>query len=119
MPNFDRSGPLGAGSMTGCARGLCGRRRGAQVAASAGVPSKPGRFRGRGRGFGYGRDPVDIERNDAAARPWSAADDRTYADPAERRAVLKAERQSLKSRLRDVEETLKAIGRNGADETDA
>ena len=47
MPGFDRSGPMGAGPMTGGARGLCNP-------ANAGTP-RP--FQGRGffgRGFGRG-----------------------------------------------------------------
>jgi len=42
MPGVDRSGPMGAGPMTGGRRGLCGR---------AGVPVEPV----YGRGYGYGR----------------------------------------------------------------
>ncbi len=50
MPGFDRSGPMGAGSMTGGARGYCNSenaRSGRPLAGSAGF--------GRGMGRGYSR----------------------------------------------------------------
>lgn len=49
MPGFDRTGPLGAGPMTGGARGACNPQH-------AGYPRQfPGRgFSGRGFGRGYG-----------------------------------------------------------------
>jgi len=49
MPGGDRTGPLGAGPMTGWGRGFCGPRG----AWSAGTGSPAGR--GRGGGFGWGR----------------------------------------------------------------
>jgi hypothetical protein len=48
MPRLDRTGPVGAGSMTGGGRGLCG-------AGGLARPSAPGGFRmGGARGFGRG-----------------------------------------------------------------
>ena len=47
MPGFDRSGPMGAGPMTGGGRGLCGR--------PAGDPAVYGRGFGHGRGMAYRR----------------------------------------------------------------
>lgn len=52
MPGLDRSGPMGAGPMTGGRRGLCG------AGSSAHVPHAHGGFDygfGSGRGFGPGR----------------------------------------------------------------
>ncbi len=59
MPGLDRSGPMGAGPMTGGRRGLCGSRSGSSV----GLPGQgnfgiSGNFnvgRGPGRGFGMNR----------------------------------------------------------------
>ena len=48
MPGFDRTGPQGAGPMTGGARGLCNPR------ATGYDPQFVGGF-GYGRGFGMGR----------------------------------------------------------------
>ena len=42
MPGFDRTGPMGAGPMTGGARGLCN-------------PATAGTVRAYGGGYGYGR----------------------------------------------------------------
>jgi hypothetical protein len=42
MPGFDRSGPMGAGPMTGGARGLCN-------------PANPGYDSGFARTFGFGK----------------------------------------------------------------
>lgn len=49
MPGFDRSGPMGAGPMTGGRRGLCGR-----PANMADVPAYGGLGYGRGVGFRRG-----------------------------------------------------------------
>jgi len=119
MPNFDRTGPQGAGPMTGGAHGLCGRRRGVQTADPALAPGKPGHHRGNRHGFGRGRSCGDVERENAAPNRLPRIDAAAEVDPAKRRAVLKAERNRLKWQLREVEETLKAIGRDTADNTDA
>ena len=53
MPRLDRSGPMGAGSMTGGRRGICGR-----AGSAANLPAyDSGYGYGRGMGFrrGYGR----------------------------------------------------------------
>lgn len=115
MPNFDRTGPQGAGPMTGGARGFCGRRRDVPVEDPVSEQDTPGRRRRGGKGRGFGRS----NRQDATASSLPMVREVANADPAERRAVLKAERNRLKSRLSEVEETLKAIGRGTADETDA
>ena len=47
MPGFDRTGPMGAGPMTGGARGLCNP-------ATAGAVRAYGGYAG-GYGYGYGR----------------------------------------------------------------
>ena len=64
MPGFDRTGPAGAGPMTGRGLGGCGGARGTATSAvrpypgrSAGARTGIGRGvgRGRGRGAGAGR----------------------------------------------------------------
>jgi hypothetical protein len=119
MPNFDRTGPQGAGPMTGGARGLCGRRRGVPVEDPVSGQGAPGRQRGGGKGRGFGRGFGRSRHQDATASPLPMVPEVANADPTVRRAVLKAERNRLKSRLSEVEETLKAIGRGTADDTDA
>ena len=73
MPGFDRTGPMGAGPMTGGARGRCNPATAATVTAYAGGYGYsrgrglrrgfrggcgPGRGRGRGVGRGYGGYPA-------------------------------------------------------------
>jgi len=60
MPGFDRTGPVGAGPMTGGAGGRCNPATAATVTAYAdcygygrGLGLRRG-FRGRGRGYGRG-----------------------------------------------------------------
>jgi len=48
MPRFDRTGPMGAGPMTGGARGLC------NPATAGAIPAYTGGY-GNGRGLGLGR----------------------------------------------------------------
>jgi hypothetical protein len=63
MPGFDRKGPMGAGSMTGGGRGLCGAGRLSRPSAPSGFRMGGARGFGRGmargrrlgRGLGYGR----------------------------------------------------------------
>lgn len=107
MPNFDRTGPRGAGSMTGRAMGMCGGRRDVQATDPA-VEQAKGRRRRRGWGFGRGHGGNDIAQAAPTAAPVTLEDGE--ADPDERRSVLKAERNRLKSRLREVEDILAGIG---------
>ena len=73
MPGFDRTGPMGAGPMTGGARGRCNPATATTVTAYAGgygygrglglrrgfrVGYDPGRGGGRGYGRGYGGYPA-------------------------------------------------------------
>ena len=73
MPGYDRTGPMGAGPMTGGARGRCTLATAATVTAYVGGYGYgrdlglqrgfrgrygPGRGRGRGYGRGYGSDPA-------------------------------------------------------------
>ncbi len=60
MPGLDRTGPAGAGPMTGGRRGLCARTGTAYVAPAYGTHGRGLAFRrgfGRGRGRGYGFGP--------------------------------------------------------------
>ena len=55
MPGLDRSGPMGAGSMTGGRRGICGRAGAAINQPAYGSGYGYGRGMGFRRGFGRGR----------------------------------------------------------------
>ena len=75
MPGFDRTGPMGAGPMTGGARGYCNPATAGTMPAIAGGYGYgrglglrrgfrgvfgPGRGRGRGFGRGYGWYPPPV-----------------------------------------------------------
>ncbi|MDX9860268.1 MAG: DUF5320 domain-containing protein [Rhodospirillales bacterium] len=118
MPNFDRSGPRGAGPMSGWARGLCARLRGAPAATGGRGAGMGWRRGGGGRGWGFGRGagayvPMESDPGAVSAATMSGA------TPEEQRAALKAERNRLKARLREVEGTLSDIGRNLRNDPDA
>lgn len=120
MPNFDRSGPQGAGPMTGRGLGRCGRGRGNRAGGAGLGQGLAWRRRGgggRGRGFGTGYGRAGGEEAMPSAQPM--VDDTDTMTPTERRTVLKAERNRLKARLGEVEETLKAIGREKAEDDEA
>ncbi len=96
MPGFDRTGPLGAGPMTGGGFGLCGGR--AAVGRGAG-PGLARGFRGgfgggvrhRARGWGYG--PMD----------WGPS------GPMDERSILEAQVAGLRSELEVLQRRLSEL----------
>ena len=100
MPGFDRTGPMGAGSMTGGGRGLCGP-------GGLSRPSAPGGFRmgggrGFGRGMGRGRGPGRrLGYGRGFGSPWGGFF--LGAKPAEELEVLKSEAEHLKNELDAIE----------------
>jgi hypothetical protein len=106
MPGFDRSGPMGAGPMTGGGRGFCNRT------AAAGM-DQPYR---RGRGFGRGlRAGLGGRRGfrDGAGYPADAAAGRV-ADTDEVR-YLRASVEELKSTVGRIEQRLSELNTNTSD----
>ncbi|MBR9986912.1 MAG: DUF5320 domain-containing protein [Desulfosarcina sp.] len=107
MPRLDRSGPMGAGPMTGGRRGTCGRAGGPAdmpvYGGSHGYGRGMGFRRGYGRGRGYGFGPV------YGAVPYPQAYGNRYpvskTDEVEMlRAEAEAMRQSLESVQRRIAE---------------
>jgi len=114
MPGFDRTGPMGAGPMTGGARGRCnpanagnapryygtgyglGLRRGFRGGYG------PGRGYGRGYGWGYGVPAYGVP----AATP---------ADPAAELDALKAQAAQVKSTLDAIENRINALKKTDTD----
>jgi len=98
MPGFDRSGPMGAGSMTGGRRGLCNPANSGYDTRFVGTFSFR-RGMGLGRGFrgGFGRD---IGRG-FGRRGWNqTAYYPAYAqNPEEELNMLKVEANSVKNSL--------------------
>ena len=104
MPGFDRTGPMGAGPMTGGARGLCNPATAGTIPAYAGSYGygrglglrrgfRGGYGPGRGRGRGYGRGYIGYP---AAVGPVFPVDAPDEID------MLKAQADSLNVSLNAV-----------------
>ena len=99
MPGFDRTGPMGAGSMTGGGRGLCGTgdlshpsaHREFRMGGSRGFGRGMRRCRGFGRGLGYGRG-------------FGSPENRFFSNvtPAGELAMLKNDAEHLKKELEAI-----------------
>lgn len=99
MPGFDRSGPMGTGSMTGGRRGLCGGAYGRPNAVGEGYDRGRGvgqrRGYGRGRCFGYaGYGGYPYPHAFGPANPVGRADEM---------AMLRAEANAMKASLESVQ----------------
>ncbi len=94
MPNFDGSGPEGAGAMTGRGLGPCGGIRALGPGYGRGRGYGPGRGmgygRGRGFGSGWGRGPGWLAVGYGAGGEVAAAADMKAALE-ERKTFLRAE----------------------------
>jgi len=98
MPGLDRTGPMGAGSVTGGGRGLCrpdglsrpSAPRGFRMGGGRGFGRGMGRSRGFGRGLGYGRG--------------FGTESRFFSDltPAGELEVLKNDAENLKKELETI-----------------
>jgi hypothetical protein len=119
MPGFDRSGPMGAGAMTGGRRGLCNPATAASTGAfignygyGGGLGLRRGFRGGSGRGWGwrpgfgrgYGWYPP-------VAGPAYAS------DSAGELVALRSEADYLKSAMNAVKKRIEELEKNQADET--
>jgi len=117
MPGFDRSGPMGAGPMTGGRRGLCGGNynRPGTMGYGYGYGYGGGRgmgvgFRrgyGRGRGFGYpayGGYPAPPAFG--PAYPVSSADEM---------AMLKAEANAMQASLESIQNRIAELEKDASE----
>lgn len=106
MPGFDKSGPMGAGAMTGGRRGSCNTPDSAGTGGSGagyglGRACRRGRFfaggaaRGFGRGFGAEGRAISTPMQTA-----SPADELTY---------LTAEAQNLQKNLQMIQNRIDAL----------
>jgi hypothetical protein len=111
MPAFDKTGPMGAGPMTGGARGFCNPANAGAIPAHGGGYGYgrglglrrgfrggygPGRGRGRGYGRGYGRYPAAV----GPAFPVEAPDEMN---------MLKAQADYLKDSLYAVNQRIEDL----------
>jgi hypothetical protein len=125
MPGFDRTGPKGAGAMTGGRRGLCNPATAAGTRAfigNYGYGCGPGLRRGFRGGSGRGRRP-------GFGREWCPGFGRGYgwyppvagpvyaADTAGELEVLRNEADYLKSSMDAVNKRIEELEKNQADES--
>lgn len=101
MPGGDGTGPVGAGSMTGRAAGIC---------AGYGVPGyahpMPGRGFGPGRGMGYGRGWGRGRRRWAGYDAWGPTAYGPVTDRNEELDMLKAQAEQMQNGLAQVQERI-------------
>ena len=103
MPGFDRSGPMGAGPMTGRAMGRCNPNQSAGAAMFYGGYGRGMAFRrGRGGGFGPGRG---LRRGFAAGagRLWP------LAAPGDELEMLKREADFMEKSLQAINSRIAAL----------
>jgi hypothetical protein len=102
MPGFDRTGPMGMGSMTGGGRGLCNPRGTGAGFSSAGFRGYSPTWPYAGRGWG------------GYARRWYPGFTGAYANPYPGREQeiddLKNQAQAMREQLARVEEAIKQMG---------
>ena len=109
MPGFDRSGPVGAGPLTGGGRGRCNP-------ASAGSVPPPATGYGRGlalrRGFrgGNGRG-MGAGRGYGRGYGWypTAAEKIAPVEPADEMGMLKAEADDMRKMLETINSRIRSI----------
>lgn len=111
MPGFDRTGPTGAGPMTGGAKGFCGsaasgyprpygRGMGLGRGARGGYGAARGTKRGFGRGFGWCRwYPPAYGSNDPLDQTGEMNMLKAEAD------VMKNALDSIKKRIEELEKS--------------
>ncbi len=112
MPGLDRSGPMGAGPMTGGRRGLCGRsgrsagfsgrgnvEYGSGLNFRRGRGSRLGFNRGYGRGFGRGAY--------GAAYGYSSSD--TPMGTVEELEMLRAEADDMRKTMEAINNKINAL----------
>ncbi len=113
MPAGDRTGPMGAGAMTGRGMGYCAGFS-APGYANPGFSPGPGRgFRGQGRGRGFARGFRGRGFYPNAAANWGYADDTAppagqYSD-ADELAELKFEAAGLSDRLNAITQRIEQL----------
>lgn len=107
MPGFDRSGPMGAGPMTGGRRGVCG--------GNYNQPGNMGYGGGRGMGFrrGYGRGRGFVGYPAYGGYPSPRASSPAYpVSSADEMAMLKAEANAMQTSLESIQNRIAELEKN-------
>jgi len=119
MPGFDRSGPMGAGPMTGGARGRCNPATAGTIPTYAGGYGY-GRGLGLRRGFrgGFGSD-AGMRRGYGRGYGWYPPDAGPVypADVADEMNMLKSEADYLKKSLDAINARIDALEKKPAKES--
>ena len=105
MPGGDRTGPLGAGPMTGRGLGYCAGYGIPGFAHGGGGRGFGGRGMGRGRGGGWRHGFHGMGRG----RWWGMVPSGA-SDPAQERELLQREQSFLKSQMEQIQERLEELG---------
>lgn len=104
MPGGDRTGPMGAGPMTG---------RGAGICAGTGMPGYTSH--GFGRGFGRGMGGRGFGRGwgrgmGARSSRWWQSAPASQPDPVDERQMLEQEASYLKNQVEQIQNRLNELG---------
>lgn len=119
MPGFDRAGPMGAGPMTGGARGRCNPATAGTIPAYAGGYGY-GRGLGLRRGFRGGFGPAaGMQRGYGRGYGWYPPDAGPVytADAADEMDMLKSEADYLKKSLDAINARIDALEKKPAEES--
>jgi hypothetical protein len=112
MPGFDRTGPMGAGPMTGGGFGRCG--------GQAGIGRGGGYGLGRGFGGGYGRGAGFGGNLRFRARGWGYGPmDWGPLSAVDEKSMLEAQVAGLTSELEVVRRRLADLDRRAGEQPDA
>ncbi len=107
MPGFDRSGPMGAGPMTGRAMGRCNPNQTTGTPAFYGGYGRGMAFRrGRGGGFGAGRG---FRRGFGMGYGWAGP----VAAPGNELDALKNEADFMKKSLEAINRRIEELQKEG------
>lgn len=111
MPGGDRTGPLGAGPMTGWGRGVCGRGNAAGFGCGRGAGLGWGRgWRNRSWAAGHAGWARGGRRSEGVA-PWAA-----FADAAEdERQMLEREAAGLEQEIGRIRARLEVLAEKESD----
>jgi len=118
MPGFDRTGPMGAGPMTGGRRGLCGGSHGRPL--NMGYAYGYGYGGGRGMGFrrgygGYGRGRGFGSRRYGGYPTPPAFGPTDPMSSADEMAMLQAEANAMKASLESIQNRIAEIEKDASE----
>lgn len=116
MPGFDRSGPMGAGPMTGGRRGLCGGSYGQPVTAGYAYGYGGGRGMGFRRGYGGFRPGRGYGYHGYGGYPAAPVLGPAYSmSSAEEMAMLRTEANAIKASLESIQNRIAELEKDASE----